>query len=306
MKLSDIDALIRIHTRSDTDRIVTMINRDPFHFLNGVSVIEFEQSLDEPGRRIRDNTFVVVIGQTTVGYFSLCFVELNTHIAVDCFGTVDVDWRRRGIGTVIFNFIFKRLEDIARQDAKPIHFKHRALTRIPGEATIGVNFGMKEQNTLEILCLNDMDDQEVFHKPLGYQFRTPTLEDANVWAEIYNEVFHDNKSSESVIHEFQGASFSKNLYFLCTNEFGNPIGLLSSILRGTHARIPTIAVRREWQKQGVGKLLLSEVLQRLKQSGANDVRLTVDSKNDVAKSLYEKFGFQQEYKRIHYIATFLP
>jgi ribosomal protein S18 acetylase RimI-like enzyme len=283
-----------------------MINHDTFHLMNGVSVAEFEQSLDEPDRRIRDNTFVVEFNQTIVAYFSLCFVEHITHIGVDCFGTVDFDWRRCGIGTLIFNFIFARLEGVARQGAKPIHFKHRALTCIPGEANIGVNFEMQERNTLEILCLKNMIEQNDFKQPLEYKFRFPTLEDTKVWADIYNEAFGGNKSPESVVHEFQGTGFSKNLYVLCTNEIGNPIALLASNLRGTHARIPTIAVRREWQKRGVGKFLLSEILKRLKQLGADDVRLTVDSNNDAAKSLYNKFGFQQEYKRIHYVTTFLP
>ncbi|WP_256224226.1 GNAT family N-acetyltransferase [Paenibacillus sp. 1_12] len=151
-----------------------------------------------------------------------------------------------------------------------------------------------------------MVNLKIFSQLLGFQFHPPTLEDANAWADIYNEAFCSNKSQESVVHEFQGTNFSPNLYILCTNEIGNPIGLISSILRGTHARIPTIALRREWQKRGIGKVLLSEILHRLKHSGADDVRLTVDSKNHAAKSLYNKFGFQQEYNRINYVATFLP
>jgi ribosomal protein S18 acetylase RimI-like enzyme len=41
------------------------------------------------------------------------------------------------------------------------------------------------------------------------------------------------------------------------------LGLLCSTLRGTHARLPTIAVKREWQRRGIGEALLSEILQRL-------------------------------------------
>jgi ribosomal protein S18 acetylase RimI-like enzyme len=52
--------------------------------------------------------------------------------------------------------------------------------------------------------------------------------------------------------------------------------------------------------------MLSELLQRLKLTGAYDVRLTVDSENYSAKKLYSNFGFEQEYKRIHYAAAFLP
>lgn len=82
MKLLGDDLVIRLHQRSDTANIVAMINRDPFHMLNGITAEAFEQDLDEPGEKIRDNTFVVEFGQTTVGYVSLCFVEQTTHVSV--------------------------------------------------------------------------------------------------------------------------------------------------------------------------------------------------------------------------------
>ncbi len=306
MKLSDSDLIIRLHKRSDTARIVTMINRDPFHMLNGLTVEGFEQNLDEPGERIRDNTFVVELGQSTVGYFSLCFVERTSHISVYCYGTVDVDWRRRGIGTAIFKFIFTRLQGIVQQEAKTLHFIHRALTSISGETAIGLNSGMQEQNSLEILCLKDLKHLKNSKLPSEFEFRSPVLEDAASWANIYNDAFGGNKTVESVIHEFQGTSFSTNLYILCINETGKPVGLICSTLRGTHARIPTIAVKREWQRRGIGEAMLSEILQRLQHSCAVDVRLSVENKNYAAKLLYNKYGFHEEYKRIHYAAIFSP
>lgn len=306
MKLSDDDLVIRLHERSDTANIVSMINRDPFHMLNGLTTEAFEQDLDEPGERIRDNTFVVELGQTSVGYFSLCFVERTTHISVYCYGTVDVDWRRRGIGTAMFKFIFTRLAEVARQEAKQIHFIHRALTSISGETALGANFGMQELNSLGILCLNDLNHINVSSPPSEFEFRPPTLEDAPIWAEIYNNAFGGNKTVESVIHEFQGTGFSQNLYMLCENKTGTVVALLCATLQGIHARIPTIAVKREWHRQGIGEAMLSEILQRLQHSGAIDVRLSVDSKNDAAKGLYTKFGFQEEYQRIHYEAIFSP
>jgi ribosomal protein S18 acetylase RimI-like enzyme len=305
MKHSDSEIIARLHMRSDTERIVTMINRDPFHLLNGVSVEEFEQALDEPGRRIRDNTFVVETDRTVVGFFSLSFFERDMYLAVDCFGTVDLHWRRRGIGTKTFEFIFDRLGKIREKESKQIQFKHRALSCIPGEERLGVNFGMKEQSILEILCFKNMDDLTIISQPPElFGFRPPTIEEADIWARIYNEAFNDNRSTESFLHEFKGANFSKNLNVFCTDQCGNPIGILSTTVNDSHARIPTIAVSRKWQKQGVGKILLSEGLQRLKELGVSDVRLTVDSTNEAARSLYKKSGFNHESKRINFVTTF--
>src|SRR5690606_3134894 len=206
MKISESDLVFRLHKQTDTAKIVTMINRDPFHMLNGVTAESFEQDLDEPGERIRDNTFVAELGQITVGYFSLCFVDRSSYISVYCYGTVDVDWCRRGIGTAIFKFIFNRLQEISRQEDKTIHFIHRALTSIPGETSLGLHYGMQEHNCLEVLCLKDLKNLKVFNLPSEFQFRSPTLEDASSWVNIYNDAFGGNKTAESVIYEFQGSS----------------------------------------------------------------------------------------------------
>ncbi|WP_436233831.1 GNAT family N-acetyltransferase [Paenibacillus sp. LjRoot153] len=96
----------------------------------------------------------------------------------------------------------------------------------------------------------------------------------------------------------------KNLFIFCIDQNENPIGIFSANVNDSHARIPTIAVSRNWQKQGVGKILLSEALRQLKDVGVSKVRLTVDSTNEVAKSLYKKTGFVHEYKRTNLVITF--
>lgn len=302
MKYSYSDLNIRLYEPTDTRHIITMINKDPYHFLNGMSETRFEQDLDEPGERIRENMFVVEINDISV-YLSLCFVESNTHISVYCYGTVDTDWRRQGVGTSMFKFIFSRLNEMARCERKPIQFVHRAVTRIPGETTLGVTFGMEEQNTLEVMSLNSLNDIKSSILPSGVKFRTPTL-DAEVRADIYNDAFDAHRTPESVLHEFQGIDFSPDFYVLCIDDMERPVGFVTSLKRGLNGRIPTIAVKRQAPGGGIGKALLAEALHRLKYSGATDVRLTVDSKTEVAKAMYLKFGFEEQYKRVHYVKTF--
>ncbi|GAA4829724.1 hypothetical protein GCM10023310_03370 [Paenibacillus vulneris] len=296
----------RLHTPSDTHAIVSLISREPYHFMYGVTAEEFERDLDEPGERIREHTFVVEAGADMAAYFSLCFVKRNSHTAVYCYGTVDPDWRRQGIGTAIFDFIFSKLEKIALEESTPIHFIHRAITRIPGETALGIRFRMQEQQSLEVLRWKAVEDLRHRAPSKEWLFRAPTLADAQAWAEIYNDAFGGNKSTASVVHEFEGTGFSPELYLLCTTLSGEPLGFVSATLRGTQGRIPTIAVRHEHQKRGIGKAMLSLILQRLTVQGAEDVRLSVDTANAAARSLYSKFGFQQDYRRIHYATKFLP
>lgn len=306
MEGSDNEPVFQPHTSSDSEAIVAMVNRDPFHMLNGITVAEFERHLDEPGERVRDHTFVVRIGGKTAGYLSLCFVAADSHSKVYCYGTVDQDFRRRGIGTAMFRFIFARLDGIARREGKPIRFIHRSITSIPGEASLGIRFGMKEQHILEVLCLRGMDEGAFSRLMPGLQFRAPTVSDAALWADIYNKAFGGSKKPESVVYEFQGSDFSPKLYALAVNEAGEPVGFVCSSVKGSRGRIPTIAVKPEWQRRGIGEALLTEILRRLKQEGAEEIRLSVDSRNDAAKALYGKRGFQLDYKRIHYEAEFLP
>ncbi|WP_191203543.1 GNAT family N-acetyltransferase [Paenibacillus terricola] len=140
--------------------------------------------------------------------------------------------------------------------------------------------------------------------PSGFRFCSPKLEDAGKWAEIYSDAFGKNKSAESVAHEFQGAEFAPEHYLLCVDETGESIGLICAINRDNHARIPTIAVKRKWQRRGVGRAILNEMLRRLQAEGAVDVRLSVESCNGAALTLYEQFGFEPEYRRIHYRTIF--
>ncbi|MBD3919287.1 hypothetical protein H8B09_11025 [Paenibacillus sp. PR3] len=153
MKLNQAGLLFRIHRQEDTEMIVSMINKDRHHMSFGTTTKMFEQELDEPGERGRDNTFVVIKGSTIVGYYSLFFVDQSTHNAVYCYATVDMDWRIQGIGTAIFHHLFAHLERIAQIEKKPIHFIHRAMTSIPGETTLGMNLGMEEISSLHIMCL---------------------------------------------------------------------------------------------------------------------------------------------------------
>lgn len=305
---SNHDLSFRLICPFDVDRIVAMINRDPYHLRHGISAAQFQQDLEAPGYKTSDNTFVVKSGTNIVGYFSLSLDERGAQINADCFGTVDCHWRRNGIGTEIFRFIFSRLQELARQEKKPIRFVHRAVKRIPGETAIARNFGMREQSTLEILRLQSIDRAFLtkVSRPSGIRFRTPSLDDACDWADIYNEAFSGNRNSENVLHEFKGTEFLPDFYILAVDHSGNAVGFICSILKETFAQIPTIAVKHKFQGQGVGKALLAEELTRLDDCGVRDIRLSVDSTNSIAKSLYSKFGFQLEYKRVNYAIEFAP
>ena len=62
--------------------------------------------------------------------------------------------------------------------------------------------------------------------------------------------------------------------------------------RGAKGHIVTIDIAPGWRRRGTGKLLLTELLRRLGEGGAGQIRLEVDARNAGAIRFYEQMGFR--------------
>ena len=62
--------------------------------------------------------------------------------------------------------------------------------------------------------------------------------------------------------------------------------------RGGKGHIVTIDIARGSRRRGAGKLLLAELLRRLGEGGAQQIRLEVDARNAGAIRFYEQMGFR--------------
>ncbi len=71
-------------------------------------------------------------------------------------------------------------------------------------------------------------------------------------------------------------------------------------LLGPEAELQTITVRETMRGQGLGKILMAEVLRLSREHGASRIFLEVREHNTAAKALYESFGFCPQYKRKNY------
>lgn len=78
------------------------------------------------------------------------------------------------------------------------------------------------------------------------------------------------------------------------------IGYVGFRLEGDEGHITTIAVRPDWQGQGLGDLLLVVALEKMLARGAEVATLEMRPSNDVAYSLYEKHGFEVARRRQRY------
>jgi ribosomal-protein-alanine N-acetyltransferase len=71
------------------------------------------------------------------------------------------------------------------------------------------------------------------------------------------------------------------------------IGFASMWVMADEAHITNIAVRRSYQRQGIGEMLLMSIIDLAAQLKANIVTLEVRVSNFTAQNLYRKYGFEQ-------------
>jgi [ribosomal protein S18]-alanine N-acetyltransferase len=110
-------------------------------------------------------------------------------------------------------------------------------------------------------------------------FTTPWLE-ISFLSEIYK------KNGISKVALFEG----KLIGYVCVNY----------VLHESH--LLNLAVHQDFRKQGVGTILMNEVLSELKKRGCVFVYLEVRVSNTAAQAFYERFGFRAESRRKKYYA----
>ena len=106
------------------------------------------------------------------------------------------------------------------------------------------------------------------------------------WSEIsfLSEIYKKNGISK--VARFAG----KLIGYICVNY----------VLHESH--LLNLAVHQDFRKQGVGTLLMNEILRELKKRGCVFVYLEVRVSNTAAQAFYERFGFTSESRRKKYYA----
>ena len=74
---------------------------------------------------------------------------------------------------------------------------------------------------------------------------------------------------------------------------GEILGFAGILINFDVVEIMNIVVKKSYRNQGIGKSLLSELINLAKQTKLNSLVLEVNSKNEVAIELYKKFEFKE-------------
>ena len=81
------------------------------------------------------------------------------------------------------------------------------------------------------------------------------------------------------------------------------IGYIVARVVASEAHINNVAVREEFRRQGLGGLLLRQILQAARANGGKVAFLEVRAANLAAQSMYEKCGFKTVARRRNYYSS---
>ncbi len=121
-------------------------------------------------------------------------------------------------------------------------------------------------------------------------------EDLSDILKLERELFDEPYSEETLRRELE-LPFSLGLVAKLNSETA---GYCLSWIIGETCELHRIGVKGKFQGKGIGRILLSKLLERAKKIGAREVILEVSEKNRKAISLYERFGFRKISERENY------
>lgn len=127
--------------------------------------------------------------------------------------------------------------------------------------------------------------------------RRMEIKDADRVYEIENASFFEPWTKKNLIKELTANSLLKHYVYELDGEI---VGFYIASKVLDLVEIFTIAVDEDFRKRGIGRKLLSHLIENSKASGAREIWLEVSVKNFKAIELYEKFGFEKNGIRKNY------
>lgn len=113
--------------------------------------------------------------------------------------------------------------------------------------------------------------------------------------EIENSLLGET-SREKILSTFSNENL--NYYALIVD--GQVVGFYEISIIFPEAEIFDIAIKEEFQGKGFGSFLLDHIIDDCKKQGVDTIFLEVNSMNNKAINLYEKFGFERYSVRKNY------
>jgi ribosomal protein S18 acetylase RimI-like enzyme len=235
-----------------------------------------------------------VIGYTWLVWWSEPDVELFLHL-----GGLVPEWRRKGIGRALLRWQEQRLRQIAQMHptTKPCVFGGNADETLPGNQALLLSEGYTVAFTF-VWMTYQIPTEPIQLAPLpdGLEIRAvsreqlPAVYAANVEAFAEN---HDSlESYETWLSDLGGPDLDASLWVVAWD--GEQIvGHVISTSDEEGAHTPWVGVQRPWRQRGLGKALMTRMLQRCQERGIQQADIGATAENPgKAVHLYESVGYQ--------------
>ncbi|MHC1721187.1 MAG: GNAT family N-acetyltransferase [Clostridiaceae bacterium] len=116
---------------------------------------------------------------------------------------------------------------------------------------------------------------------------------------IQNKIFEDEGRTPiclaDILYDVSRSYYVKGGSFFLYKGY-DCIGYGQIIINNGNPYIVNLGIIEEYRGKGYSKVLLLRLLEKIKEMGYNNVRLTVKSENEAALKLYWGFGFKNEYE----------
>jgi mycothiol synthase len=229
--------------------------------------------------------------------------ELREH---RLFGAVHPDWRRRGIGSVMFADNERRARELAQTHRTQ---RQRVVATFSGERQYGLHALTDARGYERVRYFFDMirphlDDVPDVALPAGLAIRSTRPEDhQRVWDALV-EAFRDHwggfdDSPQAFRRWVESPHFEPELQVIAYDGEEVAGGVVNGIAREENERLEVqrgwlhqVFTRRPWRRRGLARALIARSLVMLREHGMREAALGVDAENPSgALGLYEDLGF---------------
>ena len=258
----------------------------------------------------QDMIFAEIHGQVIGFLRGYWWKEVTLGLRYSHIGLLVPNWRRKGIGTMMLDWIEQHLREISTAHPLEINkcFQANAFQFQSGTIRLLERSDYQPIRAFEQMVRPTLDDIPDFTLPDGLSIRAALPEHYRAIWTVVEETFQDCWGCNAFTEEFYQAwlanksHFQPHLWQIAWDDNANQIigHILTFIDAAENAQnqrqrgyTEFIGVRRSWRKRGVARALISRSLQAQKAEGMTESALGVDTESSSgANRLYEQCGFK--------------
>ena len=245
-----------------------------------------------------------VIGYTWLTWWTENYVELFLHL-----GWLVPEWRRKGVGRALLRWQERRLRQIAEMQptTKPCVFGGNADETQPGNRALLLSEGYTVAFTFVwMTCQIPTEPIQLTPLPDGLEIRPvereqlPAIYAANEEAFSESRGGHSIDSYETWLRDLGWPNLDTSLWVVAWDR-DQIAGHVISTSDEEGAHTPWVATRRPWRRRGLGKALMTRMLQRCQERGIKQADIgTVAENPGKSVHLYESVGYQMVLRQPRY------